>query len=139
MKFLALSDNFIMPTKGSKEAAAFDIYMPTPGSVAGSATRYHLGFAAAIPKGYVALIFPRSGVGSKHGLELHNTCGVIDSDYRGEWLATLRTKSCLPLSWNQGERILQFLLVAVPDITPVLVDSLDDTDRGTGGLGSSGK
>lgn len=139
MKFLALSDNFIMPTKGSKEAAAFDIYMPTPGQVQGGAIQIPLGFATAIPKGYVALIFPRSGVGSKLGLELNNTCGVIDADYRGEWLATLRTKSCMPCSWNQGDRILQFILVAVPDVTPELVEALDDTDRGTGGLGSSGK
>ena len=113
--------------------------MPTPGQVQGGAIQIPLGFATAIPKGYVALIFPRSGVGSKLGLELNNTCGVIDADYRGEWIAALRTKSCMPCSWNQGDRILQFILVAVPDVTPELVEALDDTDRGTGGLGSSGK
>lgn len=97
-----------------------------------------LGFATEVPVGYVALILPRSSTGAKYGVELNNTCGVIDSDYRGEWIATLRTKSYHPFRWEKGDRVLQFLLM--PIISPVLelTDALSNTERGTGGFGSSG-
>lgn len=98
-----------------------------------------LGFSAEVPPGNVALLLPRSGVGAKSGLELNNTCGVIDEDYRGEWRAALRTKNGMPFSWEAGERILQFLVVPVTNITLELVEELSDTHRGAGGFGSSGK
>ncbi len=72
-------------------------------------------------------------------MELNNTCGVIDSDYRGEWKAAIRTKSGIPFSWEAGERILQFMIIPVADVTLELVDSLEETSRGSGGFGSSGK
>lgn len=131
--------NFICPKKGSNKAGAFDIYMPEDGFAhEHTARRIGLGFAAEVPDGYVALILPRSGVGSSHGVELNNTCGVIDSDYRGEWIATLRTKAG-HYHWNAGDRVLQFLIVPVADVTLEVVDELTETERGTGGLGSSGK
>jgi dUTP pyrophosphatase len=64
---------------------------------------------------------------------------VIDSDYRGEWKAALRTKSGIPFGWEAGDRILQFMIVPIADVSLELVDSLDETDRGAGGFGSSGK
>ena len=139
MRIKPISDNFIMPTKGSNDAGAIDLYMPEAGSVDGTETKIPLGFAAAIPKGYVGLLLPRSGVGAKHGLELNNTCGVIDADYRGEWLAVMRTKSGKEFSWKQGERVLQCVLVPVLSPTLEQVEDLDATDRGEGGFGSSGK
>ena len=72
-----------------------------------------LGFAAAVPAGHVALLLPRSGVGVKAGLELNNTCGVIDSDYRGEWMAVLRLKRQRRFEWQADERVLQCLIVPV--------------------------
>lgn len=138
MRVQALHPAFIMPTKGTPQSGAFDIYMPEPGMVASVPVKCPLGFAAEVPKNHVALLLPRSGVGSKHGLELLNTCGVIDSDYRGEWIATLATKKVLPFSWAAGDRILQFLIVPVWGPVLELVDSLDKTIRGTGGLGSTG-
>lgn len=72
-------------------------------------------------------------------MELNNTCGVIDSDYRGEWRAALRTKSGIPFHWEAGDRILQFMIIPVADVKLELVDELDETDRGSGGFGSSGK
>ena len=128
-----------MPTKGSNDAGAIDLYMPEAGSVDGTEVKIPLGFAAAIPKGYVGLLLPRSGTGAKHGLELNNTCGVIDADYRGEWLAVMRTKSGKEFSWKQGERVLQCVLVPVLSPTLEQVEDLDATDRGEGGFGSSGK
>lgn len=139
MRIKPISDNFIMPTKGSNAAGAIDLYMPEAGSVDGTEKKIPLGFAAAIPKGYVGLLLPRSGTGAKHGLELNNTCGVIDADYRGEWLAVMRTKSGKEFSWKQGERVLQCVLVPVLSPTLEQVEDLDATDRGEGGFGSSGK
>ena len=140
MRITSIHKGFIMPIKGSNGAGAFDIYMPEAGIANGSSQLIGLGFAAAVPPGHVALLLPRSSTGAKYGVELNNSCGVIDSDYRGEWKAAIRTKSGIPYSWEAGERVLQFLLVPV-NCTEVLelVDELDATDRGAGGFGSSGK
>lgn len=140
MRIKSLHINHIMPTKGTEQAGAFDIYMPEAGKVTGVVpTMVPLGFATEVPAGNVALILPRSGVGVKTGLELNNTCGVIDSDYRGEWKAALRTKNGMPFSWEAGERMLQFLIIPVTSVTLEPVDELSDTSRGAGGFGSSGK
>lgn len=128
-----------MPTKASDKAGAFDIFMPEAGIANGTSQLVGLGFAAAVPEGHVGLLLPRSSSGAKHGLELNNTCGVIDSDYRGEWKAAMRTKSGVPFKWEAGDRVLQFMLVPVANITLIQVDSLDETARGTGGFGSTGK
>lgn len=128
-----------MPTKGSDYAGAFDIYMPEAGHASHVATKYGLGFAAAVPENHVALILPRSSTGVKYGLELNNTCGVIDSDYRGEWIASLATKTGEIFAWKAGERLLQFLVVPVAQVVLQEVDNLEETRRGEGGFGSSGK
>lgn len=140
MRITSVHKGFIMPIKGSNGAGAFDIYMPIAGIANGTSQLIGLGFAAAVPPGHVALLLPRSSTGAKYGVELNNSCGVIDSDYRGEWKAAIRTKSGIPFAWEAGERVLQFLLVPV-NCTEVLelVDELDATDRGAGGFGSSGK
>jgi dUTP pyrophosphatase len=139
MKIQPLHTAFIMPTKATDKAGAFDIYMPTYGIASNVTQMVGLGFAAAIPSGHVALLLPRSSAGAKYGVELNNTCGVIDSDYRGEWKAALRTKSGNYFSWEAGDRVLQFMVIPLADVTLELVDSLDQTDRGTGGFGSTGK
>jgi len=128
-----------MPTKGTDGAGAFDVYMPEAGYVEGKSKLIGLGFAAEVPPGHVALLLPRSSTGAKFGLELNNTCGVIDSDYRGEWKAALRTKDGSGFSWNAGDRLVQFLIV--PVVTPELqcVGALSDTARGAGGFGSTTK
>ena len=140
MNIKSLHHNFIMPAKSTDKAGAFDIYMPTPGSIFGTKpVMVGLGFSTAIPEGYAAFILPRSSTGAKHGVELNNSLGLIDSDYRGEWKAALRTKSGDNFSWDVGDRILQFIVVPVADITLQLVDELDTTERGIEGFGSSGK
>lgn len=139
MRIQSLHTAFIMPTKGSEQAGAFDIYMPEDGIINDRPGIFGLGFASEIPAGHVALILPRSSTGAKFGVELNNTCGVIDSDYRGEWKAMLRTKNGESFSWFAGDRILQFLVVPVAQVTLELVDSVSKTDRGAGGFGSSGK
>ena len=140
MRLKKLHEDLIMPIKSTKGAGAFDIYMPDGGTAQGvRPTKVALGFAAEVPQGYVALIVPRSGVGAKFGVELNNTCGVIDSDYRGQWFAALRTKDGMPYMWAAQERVLQFLIIPVLDVQLELVDELESTDRGDGGFGSSGK
>lgn len=140
IRILPLTKNFKAPTKSTSESAGFDIYMPEAGEVTNNDTiRIPLGFSSEIEKGYVALILPRSGVGAKFGLELNNTCGVIDSDYRGEWMAAIKTKNFNLFQWNKGERLLQFLLVPVPEVELEIVESLTDSERGTKGFGGSGK
>ena len=140
MNIKQLHSAFIMPIKGTKGSGAFDIYMPESGSVSGDTpTMVPLGFAAEVPAGHVALIFPRSGVGCKLGVELNNTCGVIDSDYRGEWKAAIRLKDGGHYAWNALDRILQFLVVPIANVELTLVSDLGDTERGNGGFGSSGK
>lgn len=147
MQFKQLHPNFQLPTKGSYSAGGYDLYMPEAGKVGEydftSETNTHklvgLGFAAAVPKGYVALIFPRSGAGAKHGIELRNTCGVIDADYRGEWMVAIAQKEGHEFGWAAGERLFQYILVPAGTSEPELVSELTETARDVGGFGSSGK
>ena len=140
MRIKQIHPKFKLPIKSTQGAGAFDIYMPESGSVFGNVpTPVPLGFAAKVPDGHVALILPRSGVGTRDGLELNNTCGIIDSDYLGEWKAFLRTKSGKHFSWNAGDRVLQFLIVPVSNETLELTDDLGESSRGSGGFGSTGK
>jgi dUTP pyrophosphatase len=138
MQIQSTHPNFILPTKGTEQAGAFDIYMPEGGELTGTSQVIDLGFAAAVPEGHVAILAPRSGAGAKFGVELNNTVGVIDSDYRGNWKAALRTKSGLPFPYNAGDRLIQFLIVPVATVKLELVDALGTTARGTGGFGSTG-
>ena len=96
-----------------------------------------LGFAMAIPAGYVGLMVPRSSTGSK-GLALANTMGVIDAGYRGEVVAKLVNRGINTLNFQAGDRILQLLLMPVSVATAVEVAELDETVRGKGGFGSTG-
>lgn len=141
MKFKQLNPNFMLPVKSSIEAGGLDIIMPEDGQLKpGEKKMVPLGFSAAVPRGYAALILPRSGVGAKKGLELINTIGLIDSDYRGEWMAAMQLKpNQETLNWARGERLLQILVIPVANITPELVLDLDETDRGAGGFGSTGQ
>jgi len=128
-----------MPTKGSHFSGAYDIYMPEDGSIQGESKLVGLGFAAAVPANSVALLLPRSSVGAKFGVELNNTCGVIDSDYRGEWKAALKTKAGNYYTWKAGDRLLQFLIIPITWVYLKLTDSLDPSLRGAGGFGSTGQ
>lgn len=139
MNIQATHNGFIMPAKGSEGAGAYDVFMPEAGCINGETKLIGLGFKAAVPPGYVALLLPRSSTGAKHGVELANTCGVIDSDYRGEWKAALKTKSGRVFTWEPGERVVQFLIVPALSVELHQVESLDETVRGEGGFGSTAK
>lgn len=141
MKIQSLHQNFRLPLQASPSAGAYDLYMPEAGKVwphAPAGVLVGLGFAAALPPGHIALILPRSGVGAKKGIELNNTVGLIDDDYRGEWMVSVRTKNDQPVTWEAGDRLFQFTVIRKEVMTFEQVASLDDTTRGAGGFGSSG-
>ncbi len=97
------------------------------------------GIAIALPSAdYVALIFARSGLGIKHGVAPANCVGVIDSDYRGEILVGLQNSGDADYTIHPGDRIAQLMLTPVLQAKVTMVDELDQTDRGAGGLGSTG-
>lgn len=98
------------------------------------------GFAIALPgPEWVAYIFARSGLGIKSGITLPNCVGVIDSDYRGEIIVALTNLSDTPYTIQPGDRVAQLVISPVVQAQISLVDELDETDRGTGGFGSTGR
>jgi dUTP pyrophosphatase len=96
------------------------------------------GLAVAIPAGYAGYVQPRSGLATKHGISIVNTPGLVDSGYRGELLVNLlNTDPREAFVVEPGMRIAQLVVLAVPDVEPVEVDELPDSDRGDRGFGSS--
>lgn len=97
------------------------------------------GFAIALPAGFGALILPRSGLSSRHGVTVVNAPGLIDSNYRGEIkVALVNLDPETPFTVNRGDRIAQMLVLPFPSIAFTEVEELDATDRGAAGFGSSG-
>jgi len=88
--------------------------------------------------GLAAMILPRSGMGHKHGIVLGNLVGLIDSDYQGELMVSCWNRSSSAFTINPGERIAQLVLVPVLQAQLQIVDSFDDSQRGTGGFGHTG-
>ena len=138
-----LHPNAILPTYGSVGAAGADLYALIEGDPVvinpGETVMIHTGLAMAIPEGYVGLNFARSGLASKRGLAPANKVGVIDSDYRGELMVALHNHGKVPQTVENGDRIAQFLIMPVITADFIETDTLDDTERGAGGFGSTGK
>ena len=131
------------PYYASPGAAAMDLHACVDGEVTipprGRAV-IPTGIAIALPDpGYVALIFARSGLGIKHGIAPANCVGVIDSDYRGEVKVGLQNSSEEPYTVRPGDRIAQLAVLPVFQAELVWTDNLDETDRGSGGFGSTGQ
>ena len=137
-----LREKAVIPTYGSAEAAGADLYacLDAPVMIAPGETVFvPTGIVMEVPKGCAGLVFARSSLGAKRGLAPANKVGVIDSDYRGEFFVALHNHGKLPQEIAHGERIAQLLIV--PVFTPgfVEVDELSDTQRGSGGFGSTGR
>jgi len=136
-----LNENAILPTYGSEYAAGADLYACMDEAVTiapGETVMMHTGLAMEIPAGLAGLIYPRSGMASKRGLAPANKVGVVDPDYRGEFMVALHNHGTASQTVEPGERIAQ--LVIAPYITAdfEVVDELSDTVRGAGGFGSTG-
>ncbi|KRC81745.1 dUTP diphosphatase [Sphingomonas sp. Root241] len=119
---------------GMDVVAAEDLIL-APGARHAVAT----GFAMAIPDGYEVQVRPRSGLALKHGITCLNTPGTIDSDYRGEVKVILANLGSAPFPIARGERIAQLVPAVVQRTTLDEVASLDETLRGAGGFGSTGR
>ena len=137
-----LHSNAVIPTYGSLEAAGADIYACLEAAVtipAGKTVFIPTGLAMEVPRGCAGLIYARSSMGSKRGLAPANKVGVIDSDYRGQVMVALHNHSQEDQVVNPGERVAQ--LIITPVFTPGFreVDDLSETDRGSGGFGSTGR
>ena len=132
----------ILPTYGSAEAAGADLYACLEEDITiqpGQTVMVPTGLSMELPRGYAGLIYARSGLACKRGLAPANKVGVIDSDYRGQFLVALHNHGTAAQTIGCGERIAQ--LVITPVFTPGFTETeeLSGTQRGTGGFGSTGK
>jgi dUTP pyrophosphatase len=105
----------------------------------GGIVRVPLGFAVSFPAGYELQIRPRSGLASKHGITIPNAPGTVDSDYRGEMIVALINLGQQPFTIEHGMRIAQMVLAPVCRARLEIAENLDETARGTGGFGSTGR
>lgn len=137
-----LREGATAPTYGSTEAAGADLYacLESPVTIeAGETAMIPTGVAMAIPQGLVGLVYARSGLATKRGLAPANKVGVIDSDYRGEIFVALHNHGSAAQTVEHGERVAQLVLTPYVAAQFQAVESLDDTARGAGGFGSTGK
>lgn len=139
IKIKKLRDDAVIPTKAYPTDAGFDLTAVWSGwNNDTKVFEYGFGLSFEIPEGYVGLIFPRSSIFRKD-LFLTNCVGVIDSGYRGEVTAKFKsTTGRIPDSYSVGERVAQMIIMPIPQVTFVEVKELSDTDRGSGGYGSTG-
>jgi dUTP pyrophosphatase len=141
LRFRRLSETARPPARAHDGDAGLDLHASEnttlgPGERADVGT----GIAVAIPEGHAGLVLPRSGLAARHGIALVNAPGLIDAGYRGELrVLLLNTDRDRPFDVAAGDRIAQLLLIRVEQPEPEEAPELDDTARGRGGFGSSGR
>ena len=137
-----LSETAQLPYRGSEEAAGYDLFADLPESVEIAPHTTQMigtGIAVAIPKGYFGGVFARSGLSAKEGLRPANCTGVVDSDYRGPVKVALHNDGAVPRVVTPGEKIAQLVVIPYLSVSFQEVEELDETKRGEGGFGSTGK
>jgi dUTP pyrophosphatase len=145
IKLQKVTEDARMPIKGTADAACYDVYAHSITSESGDKVKVGLGFKTEIPKGYKGIIVPRSNLTKFHWV-LNNSFGVIDSDYRGEWMAVFTALEFNTSSggmretfpYNVGDRVAQIYFEEVLPITFDVVPELEQSDRGEAGFGSTG-
>jgi dUTP pyrophosphatase len=139
VKVKKLDPNAVIPSYSKVGDAGMDLTITREIENTSFSVSYGFGIAMEIPKGFVGLVFPRSSVRNQD-LILSNCVGVIDSGYRGELQATFKKTNGLDsIKYKVGERGAQIIILPYPTIYMTEVPELSDTDRGTGGFGSTGK
>lgn len=136
-----LNKNAILPYHGSEESAGYDLcaLLEEPIDIKPNETvMIHTGLAMSIPNGYFGACYPRSGLASKKGLRLANCVGVVDADYRGEVMIPLHNDSNEIQTIYNGDRLCQMIIQPFMKIEWEEVEALEETNRGTGGFGSTG-
>ncbi len=132
--------NLPLPAYATDGAAGMDVVAAEPLTLApGARAAVATGFAIAIPHGFEVQVRPRSGLALKYGITCLNTPGTIDSDYRGEVKVILANLGTEPFVIARGDRIAQLVPAPVQRATLDEIDTLDDTVRGAGGFGSTGR
>ena len=136
-------DDAKVPVRATEGSAGLDLCACIPEPItlnSGDTAVIPTGIAIALPSAeFGAFVFPRSGIAVKHGIGLLNSVGVIDSDYRGEVMVGVINQFRESYTIQPGERIAQMVIMPVSVMPVVEVDELDDTQRGAGGFGSTGK
>lgn len=142
VKIMRMSETAIIPTKAHSTDACFDLYADIENALTikpHDTVKVSTGIATEIPVGYWGAIFARSGIATKQGLRPANGVGVVDACYRGIWVVALHNDTEIEQTINPGDRIAQAMILPVLEVELEEVESLNDTDRGAGGFGSSGK
>lgn len=137
-----LNSKAIIPTQGSASAAGSDLYACLDSDVVirvGETVKVTTGLAIAVPEGYAGFIYARSGLATKNGIRPANCVGVCDSDYRGEYVVALHNEGLEDFTITHGDRIAQLVVGPVVYVEFKEVDELDETVRGEGRFGSTGK
>lgn len=141
VKIKKLDDRAVTPSYGSEYAAGFDLYAVLDEDItikSGETYLVKTGLAMEVPVGYAGMIFARSGLATKKGLAPANKVGVVDSDYRGEVMVALHNHSNENRTISHGERIAQMVIMPFYKAEFLEVEELSNTDRGSGGFGSTG-
>lgn len=133
-----------LPARQSLGAAGMDLVAAVPADepillAPGQRALVPCGFAMALPLGYEAQVRPRSGLAAKHGVTVLNSPGTVDADYRGEVKVILVNFGQESFTVARGERVAQMVVAAVADVAISVEVSLDETERGAGGFGSTGR
>lgn len=137
-----LNQNAKLPTRGSQYAAGYDLYACLDKEInvpSGETVLVPTGLSIAVPIGYAGFIYARSGLATKQGLRPANCVGICDSDYRGEYMVALHNDSNVERTINNGDRIAQLVIAPITTVEFNEVDDLSETNRGSGGFGSTGR
>lgn len=138
-----LKNNAIIPTRGSLQAAGYDLYACLDSESVEiephKTVKIGTGLSVEVPDGYFGAIFARSGLAAKQGLRPANCVGVADSDYRGEYIVAVHNDTDEPKIIENGDRIAQLVIMPYLSVEFEEAQELDATERGTGGFGSTGK
>lgn len=139
-----IRDSAVIPTKGSKQAAGYDLYADIPDDILcippGKNALIGTGIAIELPSGYFGAVFARSGLALRQQLRPSNCVGVIDPDYRGEIKVALHNDSMeYEAVICSGDRIAQLVIIPFQNVSWNIISKLNSTDRGEGGFGSTGK
>ena len=141
LRFARLTDTAAAPTRAHADDAGYDLCSCEAATLApGGRASVGTGVAVAIPDGHAGLVLPRSGLAARHGIALVNAPGLIDAGYRGEVrVLLLNTDRDASFEIAPGDRIAQLVIVRHEAPELIEVDSLDETARGVGGFGSTGR
>ena len=142
IKIKKINNNAVIPTRGSEYAAGYDLYSDSNEVIEiapHSTVKVGTGLAIEIPHGYFGAILARSGLSTKKGLRPANCVGVCDEDYRGEYIVALHNDTVELMSIEPHERIAQLVVMPYLPVEFNEVNELSNTERGSGGFGSTGK